>query len=43
MNWKDIEEIDPDEDDFLLMEKIQNKTDGYGEYISQSELLQNLQ
>ncbi|MCL2406591.1 MAG: hypothetical protein FWC95_01545 [Defluviitaleaceae bacterium] len=41
--WDNIEEINATEDDFLLIEKINNKTDGYGEYITQSELIENLE
>jgi len=42
INWDEIDEIEPDENDFILMEKIKNKADGYGEYITQDTLLKNL-
>jgi len=42
ISWDDIEEIDPDEDDFTLDEKIRARIDGYGEYITESELMHNL-
>ena len=41
-NWEDIEEIDSDEDDFVLMQKIQSQTEGYGEYVTQDDLLKRL-
>lgn len=41
-SWDNIEEADPDDEDFALMEKIRNRTDGYGEYITQEELLRML-
>jgi len=40
--WDAIEEIDPDEDDFILMDKIRNRVDGYGEYVTQEEMLKKL-
>ena len=42
VNWESIEEVDSDEDDFALMEKIQSKTEGYGEYVTQEDLLKRL-
>ena len=42
VGWENIEEVDSDEDDFALMEKIQNQTDGYGEYVTQEDLLKRL-
>ena len=41
-SWENIEEIDAGEDDFVLMKKIQNQTDGYGEYFTQDDLLKRL-
>ena len=41
-SWEKIKEIDPVKEDFLLIDKIQNKKDGYGEYITQDELLKKL-
>ena len=41
-SWENIEEIDPDDDDFLLLNKVQSKVDGYGEYLSHEELIQML-
>ena len=40
--WSNIEEVESDDDDFVLIEKIQNKTDGYGEYVTQDELLKKI-
>ena len=42
-SWDDIEEIEPDEDDYTLMAKIEGRMDGYGEYISQEQLLARLE
>jgi Cu2+-containing amine oxidase len=41
-NWDDIEEIEPDESDYILITKIENKLDGYGEHTSQEQLLEKL-
>jgi len=41
-SWADIPEIDPDDDDFALVEKINNRLDGYGDYITQETLLKIL-
>ena len=41
-SWDDIEEIEPEEEDFELIYKIENKIDGYGEYITQEELIKSL-
>ena len=41
-SWDNIEEVDFDKDDFILAEKIQSKTDGYGEYVTQEDLLKRL-
>ncbi|MCL2096454.1 MAG: hypothetical protein FWH10_06055 [Oscillospiraceae bacterium] len=40
--WDDIEEVDADEDDVVLIEKIKSHTDGYGEYVAQEDLLKRL-
>ena len=40
--WDDIEEVDPDDEDFALMEKIRSREDGYGEYVKQDELLKKI-
>ena len=41
-SWQNIEEADADEDDVILIEKIKSQTDGYGEYITQEDLLKKL-
>jgi len=41
-SWDDIEEIEPDESDYALMTKIENRLEGYGEHVSQEQLLKKL-